>query len=69
MSASPITPVVVNANTRDSLRAMSPEALIARLPQHPINKGLYLAACDGCEESLNLLRNRVRARWDALGLL
>lgn len=69
MSASPVTPAVVTVHTVEDLLAMPAEALLARLPQHPINVTLYLAASDGCERSLEVLRDRVWKRWEALGLV
>lgn len=68
MSA-PITPAVVNEHTVEALLVMPAESLLARLPQHPINITLYLAANDGCEKSLEVLRDRVWRRWEALGLV
>lgn len=67
MSASPVTPDAVNL---DLLSEMDENALWARLPQDNIeNLNLYLAACDGCEDSLEKMRDKVLTRWvDALNI-
>ena len=70
MSASPVTPrLVTNAHVEHLFHA-TPDELYSQLPQeNERNTALYLAASDGCEDSLNALREQVWARWDALGLI
>ena len=57
----PITPAAINL---DELSQMGREALWARLPQqHAGNLALYIAACNGCESSLEAMRTKVLERW------
>ena len=59
--SSPITPASIDLN---ELAEMNEHALWARLPQqHEGNISLYLKACEGCEESLEMMRNKVLERW------
>ena len=70
MSASPVTPKHVTNAHVDHLFRATPDELYSQLPQNnERNTALYLAAHDGCESSLNALREQVWARWEALGLI
>lgn len=69
-AVAPKTPAHVTNNVVDHLFEATADEMWAQLPQeNERNLALYLAACDGCESSLELMREQVWARWDALGLI
>ena len=69
-AVAPKTPVAVTNNHVDHLVTATADECWAQLPQNnERNLALYLAACDGCQVSLELMREQIWARWEALGLI